>query len=295
MKIVSNGLEFEVEDTGPVGAPVVLLTMGLGMQLVAWPDAFLQALTQAGFRVVRYDNRDIGLSSHLDHLGQPKMLWQLVKSRMGLQLRPPYSLQDMAQDALGILDALNIARAHVLGVSMGGMISQRIAATAPERSLSLCSIMSSSGAPGLPGPGSDIMRAMMQRPRSHQPADVVDHSLQLFQKIGSPTFPQDAEHFRQHLLDSVQRSYHPVGVMRQMLAVVGDTQRHQCLPRIVCPTLVIHGTADPLVPIACGRDTAQRIPGARFEAIEGMGHDWPPGVASRLAALCIPHFQSVTS
>ena len=295
MNIVSNGLQFEVVDTGPVGAPVVLLTMGLGMQLVAWPDSLLQALAQAGFRVIRYDSRDVGLSSHLDHLGQPQMLWQFFKSHMGLPMRPPYTLQDMAQDALGILDALKIERAHLLGVSMGGMISQRMAASAPERVLSLCSIMSSSGAPGLPGPGSDLMRTMMQRPRSNQPADVVDHTLELFQKIGSPSFPQDTDSFRQHLLAGVQRSYQPVGVMRQMLAVVSDTTRHQLLPLVVCPTLVVHGSADPLVPIECGRDTARRIPGARFEAIEGMGHDWPPGVALRLVELCIPHFQAVTS
>src|SRR5690606_4054733 len=153
--------------------------MGLGMQLIAWPESLIQALTQTGFRVVRYDNRDIGLSSHLDHLGQPKMLWQFVKSRVGLRLRPTYTLQDMAQDALGILDALNVTRAHLRGVAMGAMIARRSAATAPERVRRLASIMSSSGAPGLPGPSSEVTRGVMQRPRSHLPADVVDHTLRL--------------------------------------------------------------------------------------------------------------------
>jgi pimeloyl-ACP methyl ester carboxylesterase len=295
MNITSNGLKFEVESTGPEDAPAVLLTMGLGMQLVAWPDALIQALVKAGFRVVRYDNRDVGLSSHLDHLGQPQMLWQFLKSRVGLALKAPYSLQDMAVDAIGILDALNIRRAHLFGVSMGGMISQRVAATAPERTLSLTSIMSSSGAPGLPGPGSEVTRAMMQRPRSGVPQDVVDHTLEVFKLIASPAFPQDFPAYRQHLMEGVQRSYNPPGVMRQMLAVVSDTTRHELLARITCPTLVIHGTADPLVPIEGGRDTARRIAGARFEAIEGMGHDWPPGVARRLADLSIPHLLSVLS
>ena len=294
MNVTSNALSFEVESSGPVHGPVVLLTMGLGMQLVAWPDSLIGALEQAGFRVVRYDNRDVGLSSHLDHLGQPQLLWQFLKSRVGMTLHPPYCLQDMAVDAIGILDALNIGQAHLLGVSMGGMISQRIAATAPERTLSLTSIMSSSGAPGLPGPGSEVTRAMMQRPRSGVPQDVVDHTLEVFELLASPAFPQDLPAYREHLMQGVKRSYNPPGVMRQMLAVVGDNTRHELLSRITCPTLVIHGTADPLVPIEGGRDTARRIAGARFEAIEGMGHDWPPGVARRLAELCVPHLLSVT-
>ena len=295
MNVSSNGLQFEVEVSGPANGPVVLLTMGLGMQLVAWPDTLVQALEKAGFRVVRYDNRDVGLSSHLDHLGQPQMLWQFVKSRVGLSLSAPYTLQDMALDALGILDALDIRRAHLIGVSMGGMISQRIAATAPERTLSLTSIMSSSGAPGLPGPGAEVTRAMLQRPRSGVPQDVVDHTLEVFKLIASPAYPQDLPTYREHLMQGVMRSYNPAGVMRQMLAVVGDKGRHELLARITCPTLVIHGTADPLVPIEGGRDTARRIPGARCEAIEGMGHDWPPGVARRLAELSIPHLLSASA
>ncbi len=293
MKIQSNGLSFEVEISGEETAPAVLLTMGLGMQLVAWPDSLIQALVRAGYRVIRYDNRDIGLSSHLDDLGQPQLAWQFIKSRIGLPLRSGYSLQDMAQDALGILDALKIRQAHLVGVSMGGMVSQRIAATAPTRVLSLTSVMSSSGAPGLPGPGMDVTQAMLKRPSSKDPEAVVAHTLDLFKLVGSPAYAQDMAEFQQHLMQGVQRSYHPEGVVRQMMAIASDTQRFELLPKIACPTLVIHGTADPLVPIACGRDTAERIPGARFEAIEGMGHDWPPGVAKRLAELIVPHLQAV--
>jgi pimeloyl-ACP methyl ester carboxylesterase len=158
--------------------------------------------------------------------------------------------------------------------------------------LSLTSIMSSSGAPGLPGPRRDVARALMARPRSRAPQDVAEHTLALLRLIGSPAFPHDTEALREQLLAEVRRSHHPAGVARQMLAVMADTGRHHLLGRIACPTLVIHGTADPLVPIACGQDTARRIPGARFEAIEGMGHDWPPGVAARLAQQLLPHLQT---
>jgi pimeloyl-ACP methyl ester carboxylesterase len=288
----SNGLRFEVEDSGETQAPAVLLTMGLGMQLTAWPDTLLQALRDAGYRVIRYDNRDIGLSTHLDHLGVPNMAWQVIKHRLGWAPKPPYSLQDMAHDALGILDALELKQAHLVGVSMGGMISQRLAATAPQRVLSLTSVMSSSGAPGLPGPRGDVMRALLKRPRSRSPEDVVAHTLDIFRLIGSPAYPQDMPAFEQHLMAGARRSYHPEGVARQLMAVAADTGRHSLLGKVSCPTLVMHGTADPLVPMACGQDTAARIAGARFISIEGMGHDWPPGVAAQLAQHIVPHFQA---
>jgi pimeloyl-ACP methyl ester carboxylesterase len=292
MNITSNGLPFDVDSAGDERAPAVLLSMGLGMQRTAWPEPLVEALVGAGFRVIRYDNRDAGLSGKLDHLGTPNLPWQYLRLRTGLGVRAPYTLQDMALDALGILDALDVPRAHLVGVSMGGMVSQRVAATAPQRVLSLTSIMSSSGAPGLPGPRRDVARALMGRPRSRAPQDVAEHTLALFRLIGSPAFPHDTEALREQLLAEVRRSHHPAGVARQMLAVMADTGRHQLLGRIACPTLVIHGTADPLVPIACGQDTARRIPGARFEAIEGMGHDWPPGVAARLTQQLLPHLQT---
>jgi pimeloyl-ACP methyl ester carboxylesterase len=168
MKVRANGIDIEVEDTGAdgsqAGRPVVLLIMGLGMQLIAWPPALVQALVDAGFRVIRHDNRDIGLSQHFDHLGTPNVLWESVKLRLGLGVRAPYSLHDMAQDALGVLDALDVPRAHVVGVSMGGMIAQRVAlARTGTRCLSLTSIMSTSGARGLPQPRAHVVRALLGR------------------------------------------------------------------------------------------------------------------------------------
>jgi pimeloyl-ACP methyl ester carboxylesterase len=265
--------------------------MGLGMQLVSWPQPFVESLVHARFRVIQYDNRDIGLSSHLDNLGEPNMAWQLIKAKMGFGIRAPYSLQDMAKDGIGILDALGISQAHIVGVSMGGMISQRIALTAPKRALSLTSIMSTSGAPGLPAARPDVVRAMLNRPKSKRIEDIVNHSANLFQLIGSPAYPQD-EQYRDRLKDAVERSYHPAGTLRQLLAIAADTKRYEHLPEIKCPTLVIHGDADPLVPIACGQDTAARIEGARFVALEGMGHDLPPGVTKLLSDLIVPHLDS---
>ena len=292
MNITHNGLRIEYESDGDENAPAVVLTMGLGMQLTAWPSSLVQAIVQSGYRVIRFDNRDIGLSSQLDHLGVPNIGWQLVRSRLGLTIRSPYSLQDMASDAIGLLDALGLQRAHLVGVSMGGMISQRVAATVPQRVLSLTSVMSSSGAPGLPGPRSDVTRALLKRPRSERPQDVASHALNMFRLIGSPAFAQDMPAFEQRVLADAVRSHNPDGVARQLLAVASDTGRHNVLKDIICPTLVVHGTADPLVPLACGQDTAARIAGARFEAIHGMGHDWPPGVAALLASHIVPHLQA---
>src|SRR5665213_215193 len=277
MKIRANGIDIEVEDSGP-GAPgeerpAVLLIMGLGMQLVAWPPALVQALVDAGYRVIRFDNRDIGLSQHFDQLGKPNLLWQGLKLKLGITPRAPYSLADMALDAIGVLDALHIDKAHVIGVSMGGMIAQRVAIAAPERVISLTSIMSSSGARGLPPASPEVMRAMLGRPASNALADVVDYSVNLFKVIGSPGFPMTDAQMRERVLAGVQRNFHPVGTLRQMLAIVADVTRAAELARVKSPTLVLHGKADPLVPYACGEDTARRIRGARLVGVEGMGHD----------------------
>jgi len=295
MKINANGIDIEVEDTHPgdtTGRPVVLLIMGLGMQLIAWPPAMVQAIADAGFRVVRFDNRDIGLSQHFDHLGSPSLLWEGLKFRLGWRIRPPYSLQDMAADALGVLDALQVPKAHVVGASMGGMIAQRLAVLAPSRVLSLASIMSSSGARGLPEASPAVTRVLLGRPAGKGMQAAVDHAVKLFKAIGSPGFPTAEAELREKMMAAAKRSFHPQGVLRQIVAVAADSARAAALAQVTAPTLVLHGSADPLVPMACGQDTARRIPGARFESIEGMGHDLPPGVVERLLAFLIPHFRA---
>ncbi|MEO5669828.1 MAG: alpha/beta fold hydrolase [Ramlibacter sp.] len=295
-QVQANGIRIAVEDTGAdgsqAGRPVVLLIMGLGMQLVAWPPVFVQALVDQGFRVVRFDNRDVGLSQHFDHLGVPNILWESVKHRFGFAVRAPYTLPEMAADAIGVLDALGIAKAHVVGVSMGGMIAQRVALAAPDRTLSLCSIMSSSGARHLPGPQAHVMRAMLGRPKDMSEEMILDHYVRLFKVIGSPGFPVDEAMLRERVLAGTRRSFHPEGTLRQMTAVAADSSRADELARVKSPTLVVHGKSDPLVPFACGHDTARRIPGAKLVGIDGMGHDLAPGVVQRLLVSLVPHLKA---
>jgi pimeloyl-ACP methyl ester carboxylesterase len=295
MKISANGIDLEVEDSGagfdasgrPL--PVLLLIMGLGMQLVAWPPAFIDGLVQAGFRVLRFDNRDIGLSQHFDSSGTPNLLWEGLKYRLGMSIRAPYTLQDMARDSVGVLDALSIDRAHIIGVSMGGMIAQRMALLAPTRVASLVSVMSSSGAPGLPATDAAVMRVLLSRPRNKSMDAAIAHSMRLLMAISSPGFPAEEALLNERVTLSIQRNHHPDGLLRQMMAIAADTSRASELASIRVPTLVVHGASDLLIPPACGEDTASRILNARLALIEGMGHDLPAGVVERLLPLLTAH------
>ena len=291
MKIKANGIDIEVEDTGGTG-PVVVLIMGLGMQLVAWPLQLVDALVAAGYRVIRHDNRDIGLSQKFDHKGVPNLVWESIKLKFGITPRAPYSLKDMALDTVGVLDALGVAQAHIVGASMGGMIAQRVALAAPGRTLSLTSIMSTSGAKGLPNPKPKVIRALMARPKGQDREAILKHYVNLLRVIGSPAFPMEESLVRERISAGLDRSYAPFGTMRQMVAIAADTGRARALAAITAPTLVLHGKADPLVPFACGQDSAQRIPGARLVAIDGMGHDLPPEVVDLLLPPMLRHLQT---
>ena len=298
MKIRANGISIEVEDTGAglnangTERPVVVLIMGLAMQLVAWPAPFVQALVDAGYRVVRFDNRDIGLSQHFDAAGTSNLLWAGLKVRLGVAVKSAYSLNDMALDTLGVLDALAIPKAHIVGVSMGGMIAQRVALAAPARVASLTSIMSTSGARSLPQARPEVLRALLRRPASMTEQAIGDFYVRLLKVIGSPAFPVPESEVRSRALLAFKRSYHPEGINRQMMAIAADTGRADVLQNIQVPTLVIHGRADALVPFAHGQDTAKRIPRSQFVPIEGMGHDLPPGVTERLLGAMVPHFKA---
>ncbi len=291
MQIIANNVQIEVEDSAPGQShlPAVLLIMGLGMQLTAWPPGFVRALINAGFRVVRFDNRDSGMSHRFDHLGVPNLMWQGLKYKLGVPIKPLYTLSDMARDAQGVLDALAIEKSHLVGVSMGGMVAQRVALEAPTRVLSLTSIMSSSGAPGLPGSTPAVTRQLLSRPAGRGKQAAIEHSVKLFQAIGSPGFPMDEAFLRERVTAAYERNFNPGGVVRQMLAIAADSARADELATVATPTLVLHGLADPLVPFACGQDTARRIPGARLAGINGMGHDLPPGVVAQLLTHLIPH------
>lgn len=298
MKIRANQIEIEVQDSGPgtpgENRPAVLLIMGLGMQLIAWPPALVQALLDAGFRVIRHDNRDVGLSQRMHALGKPHMVWEMLKLKLGFTPKAPYSLSDMAADALGVLDALGVEQAHVIGASMGGMVAQRVALAAPQRTLSLTSIMSSSGAAGLPAARPEVLRALLQRPKGQNLDAVVAHYVKLFQVIGSPAFETPAAELRERILAGAQRGFYPEGTLRQMLAILSDRSRAAELARLQLPTLVIHGKADPLVPYACGEDTARRIAGAQLLGIDGMGHDLPPAVIDYCLPALIAHLKSAS-
>jgi pimeloyl-ACP methyl ester carboxylesterase len=277
--VTANGIRIEYESFGGDDAPAILLVMGLGMQLTGWPDPFCQKLAAGGFRVLRFDNRDIGLSTHFDDRGLPNMAWQFIKARIGMRVRGAYDLNDMASDTVGLMDALQVREAHVVGASMGGMIAQQVAARHAPRVRSLVSIMSTSGDRRLPPATRDAQRALFARPENPQdPRSVVDHYVKVFGVIASPGFPTDPADLRARLHASVTRSYHPEGVARQLVAILASGDRSKDLATIHKPTLVIHGDSDPLVRPACGEDTAKKIPGAKLKMIQGMGHDmgaWP--------------------
>ena len=301
MKIRANGIELEVEVSGERAdaqgrpRPAVLLIMGLGMQLTAWPLPLVDGLVTAGYRVVRFDNRDAGLSQQFGALGTPNLLMASLKYKFGWRIKPPYTVHDMALDALGVLDALGIDQAHVVGVSMGGMIAQRVALSAPQRTRSLTSIMSSSSARHLPGPAPHVARVLLSRPAGNSEPAAIDHGVKLFTLIGSPGFARDAALLHQQVLAATRRGYHAAGTARQLVAVVADSARTAELHRITAPTLVVHGKADPLIPFVCGEDTARRIPGATLLGIDGMGHDLPAGVVTRLIEALPLHFRAAAA
>ena len=294
MQLFINGVRREVDDTGEKDRVAVLLIPGMAMQLIVWPEAMVHQLHQAGYRVIRLDNRDIGLSQDMAHLPAPNLLWFMLQQKLGFQPQAPYSIQDMANDVLGVLDHLQINQAHLVGVSMGGMIGQRICIGSPQRALSLTSIMSSSGAKGLPGPTPDMRRVLFTPPAKAGTQAAHQHALRFVQALAGPGFAHPEGSQQQLVNDSLKRSSRPMGAYRQMLAAMADRERAGLLARITTPTLVIHGKADPLVPYACGEDTARRIPNAKLHGIEGMGHDMPPGVIDNMMARLLPFLNAHT-
>ena len=285
MKVLANGLQIEVDLQGPPEGEPLLLIMGLGMPLVGWPDELVADLVARGFRVIRFDNRDIGLSQRFDHLGVPNLALDSFRFAFGMRVRSPYSVADMAADTLGVLDALGIASAHVCGASMGGMISQQLAVRHPTRIKSLTLMMTSSGSRKLPGPSLKVRRAMISRPGSPKDVNsIVAHYVSLYKLIGSPGFPATDDYLNARLGMSVRRSYRPQGTARQLVAIAADGDRSPLLGRIKVPTQIIHGERDPLVPVAAAHDLAAKIPGAQIDVIDGMGHDLPVPLWPRFVA-----------
>jgi pimeloyl-ACP methyl ester carboxylesterase len=275
MRVTANSIGIEIDDYGPPDGEPLLLIIGYGLQMIDWPEEFVRLLAAEGFRVIRHDNRDTGLSDGFDHLGTPSLIWAVIRYKLRLQVQPPYRMADMAADSVGVLDALGIERAHICGMSMGGTIAQHIAVLYPARCKSLTLMMTTTGARRLPQPKARIASALMKLPRYNDAETVVSHNLRVKTLIASPGFPPKPETVRQEERSRVERSWRPAGLVRQLAAVIADGDRSAMVARIKCPTCIIHGADDPLVPVAAAHDLARRIPGAVSEIIPGMGHDLP--------------------
>jgi pimeloyl-ACP methyl ester carboxylesterase len=263
-------LEIAYETFGDPSHPPALLVMGLGTQMLAWPDELCEDIAAIGRYVVRFDNRDVGLSSHLDHLPAPQ------PARVLLRLdRAPYSIGDMARDALGLMDVLGLNSVDLIGASMGGFIAQSLAIQAPQRVRSLTLIMTSTGSRLVGRPAPRIARDMLRRRRIRSREEAIAAAVEVFRTIGSPGYAFDQEHLEAQAGLSYDRAHDPQGYLRQLAAVLAQPDRTRKLRRLDVPTLVMHGLHDPLVSASGGLALARTIPGAKFVGFSGMGHDLP--------------------
>lgn len=278
MRATANGIEIEYETLGSPEGPPLLLVMGLGGQLIWWPEELCSLLASRGYYVIRYDNRDVGLSTKIDGGPPPDLLAALTG-----QAVPAYTLRDMAADGVGLLDALGLGAAHVVGVSMGGMIAQHMAVHFPERVQTLCSIMSTPTGIMTADPPSAEANAILLRPAAPDRASAVEAAVAGHRVIGSPGFPFDEARARARAEQSYDRCYYPEGPTRQLVAILCAGDWSADLAGVTAPTAVVHGAEDPLVRPSWGEATAKAIPGATLHLIPGMGHDLPPGVWEPIA------------
>ncbi len=285
----NTGIEIFYEDHGDPSHETILLVMGLGAQMTLWPDELVSALVGEGYRVIRYDNRDIGLSQKMEGARAPSLPIQVLRKKIGFPARVPYTLTDMAHDGIGVLDALAIERAHVVGASMGGMIVQLMAVHFPERLMTMTSIMSTTGNGKLPQAEKPAMEALIAPITSMEEESLVAHGLNIAKNIGSPGFPFDPEAQRERVLRNIRRSVYPAGPPRQLAAIIDDGCRRSRLASVRTPTLVLHGEDDPLVKLPAGEDTARHISGARLVTIPGWGHDIPLELVPRVASEIVAH------
>ena len=293
-KILSNGLKLEVEEFGRPSDPSVLLIMGLSAQLTRWPDAFIESIVEEGFHVVAFDNRDIGLSEKLISERATSPMAVALLNTVGLaSLLAPYKLTDMAKDTVGVLDALEIERAHVIGASMGGMIGQIVCAEHPERIKSFTALMSSTNNPDLPRAHPKVSwQVMTARKPSATREELIDITLGIWELIGTKNSGRDPVEFRKQVAASIDRSSSPSGIRRQMAAIIATRDLREWTRNITAPSLVVHGSEDPLVPFQNGLDIAAEIKDARMEIIEGMGHDLPPKYLTEVVDHVLEHLCS---
>ena len=290
----ANGIQIEYDTFGHREADPLLLIMGLGGQLTLWDEDFCRGLAGGGHFVVRYDNRDVGLSTKFEHAGTPKVLEMMQRAASGQAPEAPYMLADMADDAAGVLDALEIDAAHVVGASLGGMIAQTVAIRHPARVRTLVSMMSTTGNPELPPAKPEAMAMLMRKPAGSR-EEAIEAAVEGGRVMAGPGFPFDEARARERAARNYDRSFYPQGIARQLAAVIASGSRVEALAGVRAPTLVVHGDADPLVPLEGGRDTARAIPGAELLVIEGMGHDLPVGAFPRLIAAIHEHAKKASA
>lgn len=279
-----GNVEIAYDTFGDSSAPPILLIMGLGAQMIRWDEVFCRALAGQGRWVIRFDNRDVGLSTKFESAGVPNIM-ALIQ---GGSVDVPYKLKDMADDAVGLLDALEIKAADVVGVSMGGMIAQTMAIYYPERVRTLTSIMSSTGNPNLPQPTPEAMSVLLAPPATSRD-EYIKNSLESAKVLHGSHYPLDDEYVRNYSEVSYDRCFHPPGFSRQLAAVLASGNRNEALANVKIPTLVIHGNADPLVPVDAGKDTAKSIPDAKLLIIEGMGHSFPVEKVPQILQAILQH------
>jgi pimeloyl-ACP methyl ester carboxylesterase len=288
----ANNIEINYDTFGEESDPPLLLVMGLASQMTRWQEDFCKQLASQGFWVIRFDNRDVGRSTKIEEAGPPNLMAIVGAVMYGKELDPPYSLHDMAADAIGLLDALNIESAHVVGASMGGMIAQIMATEYPERVRTLTSIMSSTNNPDLPRPTSEAQSVLLSPPPPSR-EKYIESSVKTWRVLNGPVFPTDEEWVKEQAGNDYDRSYYPDGSARQLMAVLAVGDRTQSLSKVERPTLVIHGAADPLVPVECGKATSEAIPGSKLLIIEGMGHSIPVEVAPKVIDAISEHAKQV--
>ena len=288
-QVKANGLQIEYETFGDSKNPAMLLIMGLACQLTHWPEELCESLAAGGYYVIRFDNRDVGLSTKVDHLGKVNLMKLSVASQFGISMRTPYQLEDLAQDTLALMDALQIKAAHVVGVSMGGMISQLLAILAPQRVLSLTLIMTSSGSPRLPGPTLPLKLRLISRPKNLDRESLIQHAMQTWRMMSGPGYRPEESELRRKTERNLTRGVFPRGIARQTVAILHAKSRVPQLKKLVTPTLIIHGKDDPLVRVAAAHDLAKHIPGAKLEIIPGMGHDLPTVLLPKFNELILGH------
>lgn len=288
-----SGIRLHYQVQGSTTSPIVILIMGLGAQMTVWPDSLISSLVEQGFCVVRFDNRDVGLSSKLEEHGRPSLIAQELRQRFHISPNPPYTLDDMAQDVIDLMDGLNIEKAHIVGASMGGMIGQIIAANHKKRCVSLVSLMSSSGNPKLPKARLKVWWQLLKQRSLIKPKCIeeaaIEQTIQLNKVMNGATFPMSESDLRRLAKTNVRRSYHPSGFSRQLAALRVSGNRVSLLKKIKVPTLVIHGSDDPVIPIQAALDTAVNIPKAKFRIIHGMGHNIPNTLSKQLGKLIGKH------